>query len=255
VRFNIITKGLYQREDIIGKLSKILDSSTERSTMVPASLSRQVTIVHQTITRSNEVVQMTQDLTVEVQEEKLDVAAAKKILLEVHQCHQQLASIYQQLLQINATTWDITTFASLATTDKETIINGNGSKELPGLDFGSLNAVVERQVIVNLYKCNFRILRIRNSSQLTSGNLIKILRASKALLALEISGCRQIDDTDINSITKYCNELEKLTLVNLPEVINLNLELPHLRHLAVNSCDNLKTIETSTTRLTHFFCN
>ena len=109
----------------------------------------------------------------------------------------------------------------------------------------------------------FLHLNLANCHMLENDILLNILKTSPDLLTLDISGCEKITQTVIQNLCsyRYCQQLEKLYLNNLPNLKQLTqanwfgwltnkpLIFPQLRRLSLQNCHNLIQVNISAAKI------
>lgn len=195
-RFSWLTDGCFEKKMVQGKAYAM--STTNAVRIVEMTRSWEETHNEHSEERNSSLEDMLQQLT-RIQEQGNNLEAVRDALQAGN------TKPFQQLLNQDYQSW---------------IVNGHGALE--GINFeamrkeeGSIDLKRQRLVLNAISKIPFARLRLHHCASLTDSELIKILKVSKGLSALEIRGCPKITPNILQELPKLCPALEKLSLSNL----------------------------------------
>jgi len=131
------------------------------------------------------------------------------------------------------------------------VINGQRGF-FEGIDFSAMKSKgkpdLKRQetVLKALLTGNYRTLRLSGCAPFDQTALKKLLRNSPQLLHLDLSHCPKVDETMLASLSE-ASYLNHLRLSNLPQLPQISLPHPTLRHLQIDHCQGLLQLTLSHT--------
>lgn len=168
--------------------------------------------------------------------DSLEIAVQK--LTEIHAQKSELKAVREALQR-----GEVVPFQKLLSQDYQAwVVNGHGPLE--GLDFtqmrqpdGTVDLKCQQTVLKALGSVSFKTLRLHHCAALTDSDLVKILKRSSGLMALEIRGCQRLTHSIVADIAKHCPWIERLSLSNLSfsQPVKVKKDFLWLRMLILNN--------------------
>lgn len=121
-------------------------------------------------------------------------------------------------------------------------LHSQSSRELvlAGIDFKSVSKSQQLTLFKTLGSFSWTKLTLRNAAELTYSKLSGILKRSKStIVSLDISGCVQMKDSNVKSISKDYKNLRRLNISGI-DFVSLELVFFQLQKLVV---DDVKTLQ------------
>ncbi len=111
----------------------------------------------------------------------------------------------------------------------------------PGIDFKTMPLDRQKQVLAALLTISYRLLRLSGCAALNKNTLAQLLGNSPQLLSLELHDCLKVDRSLLALLPK-ADCLSHLCLSDLPQLNQVRLRHPTLRHLQVVRCQALQEL-------------